>query len=656
MASVPAAFGWRIGVDGWGVSFLTIFLSMIAGLVLYFTLGCAVLRAVVPEYSARLRLGESGHAGEVAIMTAVCDLGAHMGVLVSYGTSPLRVALVVVSAVFFIYPVYFLVTTLWTLQPEVRAALAGKQRLNTVYFANARRKIASWSEYMPVTISLAVYTEANEVIFSTIRDCLAAVAEYQRVTGRQANLLVSDDGIAKFLNAPLSAATLAGATGAAAERLDFYRRHGIAFVARPLAGRRGKFKKAGNLNYTYGLARHLAQGITLDHLTGPGGAYEGGWAEGRIVVHELICLLDKDSGLAPGVLTATAPEFAADPKLAFTQHVTGASNPDENYFTWLQARFTSAIYGIALASKALQGLQVHIMGHSAFLRRSFLEETGDWPEDRVSEDYAKALEAYQANWHGKFIAFPGLAFTEQVTASFGEETDKQQRYCYGMTELTQDRRPYLPLPMRADLMIHHFSYINLAAALPVVLLLLATHQIYYLFAGMLVNGLIFLVLPVVQGCLLSSVLGLRGLSDAVRFFALNGLAFVGHSYAMLTGHWIFFSDAYRGTYEPFPATSVDRVEHSVAAGWALLKGYARKNAPAVAAYFLVVLGCLSVLQDQPPHIVRPFVVAFVIGHAVAPIALTPQLFAWSRQLSQASLARRWNVLRSKVAESRRSIP
>jgi hypothetical protein len=346
----------------------------------------------------------------------------------------------------------------------------------------------------------------------------------------------------------------------------------------------------------------------------------------------LICQLDKDSGIAPGVLAATAPEFAADPSLAFTQHVTRASNPDENYFTWLQALFTDSVYRVALPAKALQGLQVHLMGHSACLRRSFLEATGDWPEDRVSEDYAKALEAYDRGWHGKFIAYPGLNFSEQVCASFAAEADKQQRYCYGMSEVVLDRHPGLGAAMRADLFIHYLSYVNLAAALPVVLVLLLTHQIYYLFAGMLVNALIFLVLPVFQGLALKDALHLARPAHAIRFFALNGLAFVGYSYTIATGHWAYYKDARRGSYEPFKATSVDQVEHSLKAGLRLLKGYARKHPPALAAYLAIAIGCLTVLADQPPHLIRPLVATFVLGHAIAPLALTPQLFAWPGRL------------------------
>ncbi|MDR0592232.1 MAG: hypothetical protein LBG60_03015 [Bifidobacteriaceae bacterium] len=627
LAATAAALVWRTGLVHAGAGFLVVFATMMAGLTLYFTAGCAVLRALWGDYLGRLRLAERGHAGETAIIALACDLAAHGAVLMIYGPAPANLALLAVSAVFFVYPVHFLVTTLWTLQPEVRAALTGALRLSTPYFANVPRRVRDRSEYLPVTVSVAVHTESNEVVFATILGALRAIAVFRHATGRAANLVVSDDGLAKLLGAPLSAAALAGADGRARERIDFYRRHQIALVARPLAGRRGKFKKAGNLNYSYAVARRLAQGADPAVLFGPDGPCHGGWAEGEICFHDVICLLDKDSGLAPGVLAATVPEFSADPTLAFTQHVTRASNPGENYFTWLQARFTDTIYRIALPGKALQGLQVHLMGHSAFLRRSFLEATGDWPEDRVSEDYAKALEAYEAGWHGKFIAFPGLDFTEQVCACFGEEADKQQRYCYGMSEVTLERRPLLPLAMRADLLIHYLSYTNLAAALPLVLILLVTHQIYYLFAGMVVNALIFLVLPVVQGCALKTVTRLRSTAEAARFFALNGLAFVGYSYTMASGHWIYFTDAYRGAYEPFKATSVDRLEHSFAAGLALLKAYARKNAPAVVASAAVMLGCALVMADQPPHLIRPLVSIFVAGHALAPLVLTPQLFA-----------------------------
>jgi cellulose synthase/poly-beta-1,6-N-acetylglucosamine synthase-like glycosyltransferase len=541
--------------------------------------------------------------------------------------TPAKAALVSVSAVFFIYPVHFLVTTLWTLQTEVRNVLTGRVRISTASYTNVRRPVYGYGEYLPITVNVPVYTEANEVIFETLLGALAAVKQYQRATGQLANVVVCDDGLAKMLNLPLSERALAMATGPAAERIAFYRQHGIGFVARPAANRPGKFKKAGNLNFTYGLSRALGSGAEVLALTAPGGAFEGGWAEGNVTIHELICLLDKDSGMVPGVLEATAPEFWADPNLAFTQHVTKASNPDENYFTWLQARFTETIYRVCLPSKALQGLQVHLMGHNAFLRRSFLEGTGDWPEDRVSEDYAKALEAYSNGWHGKLIDFEGLEFTEQVCSSFSEEATKQRRYCYGMSELIMDRHPLLRGTIKADLVIHYLSYINLGAALPMVLALLFSGQVYYLFAGMVVNSLIFMVVPVLQAQALGKAAGFGQLRETVVFFALSGLAFVGYSHAMLAGHWTYLVDSYKGTYEPFTATSVAKIEHSRAAGWALLKNYARDNWVAAVAIGMVAIGSVALLYDQPPHIIRPIMAFFLLGHVLAPLLLTPQLFA-----------------------------
>ncbi|MDR0366406.1 MAG: hypothetical protein LBH68_06245, partial [Bifidobacteriaceae bacterium] len=119
VVTVPAQFAWQAGFTG-PAAFMVIFLVMVAGLLIYFTAGCAILRSAVSNYAARLALGERGHAAETTAMALVCDLGAHGAVLVSWGVTPAKAALVSVSAVFFIYPVHFLVTTLWTLQTEVR--------------------------------------------------------------------------------------------------------------------------------------------------------------------------------------------------------------------------------------------------------------------------------------------------------------------------------------------------------------------------------------------------------------------------------------------------------------------------------------------------------------------------------------------------------
>jgi cellulose synthase/poly-beta-1,6-N-acetylglucosamine synthase-like glycosyltransferase len=671
--AVPAALGFSMGVIHWDFYFLVLFASMLLGASLYFTLGERFLRVLIDGYAERLRLGEPGHASEVFVIALICNLGLHVATLLAYGVHTWSVVLVSLSALFFTYPSYYLINVLWNNQLEVRRITAGKIALNTRFYANAPRKVAGTEQYLPVTISLPVYTESNEVIFKTISSCLEAIDNFKQKTGLSANLLISDDGLAKLLGGICTARGLTSCGNQAAERIAFYRAHNIAFVARPVLNRRGKFKKGGNLNYTYAVAQSLRNGVSLATLFGPGGTFVGGYAEGEIVLHDLILMLDKDSGLAPDILTATVPEFTADPSLAYTQHATRSANEDMNYFTRSMSRFTDVLYRISLPSKALQGLQVPLMGHNAFLRRSFLEATGGWAENRVSEDYAKAQDAYLNGWHGKFIAYPGMDFSEYVCQNFVEETEKQSRYSYGISEVVFARAwdclrlafggvvgtiidgqggrggvgrsgrransliafSHSPVTRfhspahTGDMMVYYLSYFNLGAAVPMTLLLLYTHQIYYLFAGILINIVIFWLVPSLHALLLGRASGFRGARGAGAFaqYAVIGIAFLGHAYSMMKGFFVYLSDKLRDSYEPFAATNVDEIERVFRQGVRILGKYYRKNLPGLAVTVCIVLGCLTVLQDIPPHIIRPFIVLFLMCYVLAPVIFTPQLYA-----------------------------
>jgi hypothetical protein len=626
---VPLVLLVQRGLDWWSLGFLALFASMLFGLALYFLAGTAVLRRTVRDYRLRLGLGMRGHASEAFIMATVCNGGVHLAALLSYQIYPFKALMVALSLLFFTYPVYFLVNTLWNLQSEVRGVNSGRLRINSDFFANVplrERHAPSLGGYLPVTVLLPVYTECNAVIFKTVDACREACASYTRATGTPANLVVADDGLAPMLGGSLALATLQGASGRAAERIGYYRRHNVAFVARPAGGRKGKFKKGSNLNYVHALEAALRSGLGAGTLFSPGGAFAGGWAEGEICVHDLILLLDKDSIPAPGILAATAPEFVQDPGLAFTQHVSRAANADETFFSAILGHFNDMVYRVALPNKALQGLQVHLMGHNAFIRKSFLELSGGWSEHRVSEDYAKSLDAYRMGWHGKYIAFEGMEFTEHVCSGFTEETGKQLRYSYGITEVVLGGGHRLPFAHYADLVVYYCSYFNLAAALPTILLLLASHQIYYLFAGMLINAFIFLVFPIAHALLLKRSIGFSGCFDVVRYFLLNGLAFLGHTYSMLRGFCAYARDIVLDRYEPFGATSVDSVDPSFRAGLRALGAYYRSNAPVVIVSVLLAFGCVMVLRDIPPHVIRPLIVVFLLAHVAAPVLLTPQLY------------------------------
>jgi cellulose synthase/poly-beta-1,6-N-acetylglucosamine synthase-like glycosyltransferase len=662
LGALPALFGFRLSMDGWGVDFLTIFASIFLGLILYFSVGVLFLRLIIPGYLKKIRLGDTGHAGEVLIISIFCNLLMHAATLLSYGVYAWNIFLIVTSTVFFTYPMYYLTNTLWNMQPEIRRIDSGKYRINTRFFANIPRETNSPEDYLPITISIPVYTESNEVIFQTIRSCLSAIRQFRERTGRAANLLISEDGLAKMLGGSVTAAALENPTAQAAERIAFYRANGIAFVARPVSGRKGKFKKGSNLNYTYDLARRMAAGENPQTLFAADGDFAGGYAEGVIAVHDLILMLDKDSGIVPGILEATAPEFSADPLLAYTQHATASANENLNYFTRVMSRFNDILFKIALPNKSLQGLQVPLMGHNAFIRKDFLEKSGGWAEDRVSEDFSKAIDAYAMGYHGKYIAYPGLDFTEYVCQHFVEETEKQSRYSYGVSELLFGgqssaakkrkalKNPNDPKPLKdsgritvahvMDMLIYYFSYFNLGAAVPTMLLLLFTHQIYYLFAGILINFVIFWFCPSVQVKLLGRSSGFSGLFSAFGNFALIGFTFFGHGYSMLRGLFVYLNDRIRRRYEPFGATNVETVERSFKLGMRILYAYYRKNLPGLATAVLIFYGCLMVLGDIPPHIIRPLIVAFLMTYVLAPVFLTPQIFSRSSKQKRRSSERK----------------
>jgi hypothetical protein len=100
-----------------------------------------------------------------------------------------------------------------------------------------------------VTIQMPVYKEGlHAVIEPTIRSIKAAMSTYE-LQGGTANIFVNDDGMQLLSEQE------------ATERQDFYDEHNIGWVARPkhnpnpknegetAFNRRGKFKKASNMNY-----------------------------------------------------------------------------------------------------------------------------------------------------------------------------------------------------------------------------------------------------------------------------------------------------------------------------------------------------------------------------------------------------------------------
>lgn len=102
-----------------------------------------------------------------------------------------------------------------------------------------------------ITIQMPVYKEGMEsVIIPTVKSLQAAISYYES-RGGTASIFINDDGIRAGISEEEVQA-----------RRDFYHDHNIGWVARPKDGednfvRKGKFKKASNMNFALNLSQKL---------------------------------------------------------------------------------------------------------------------------------------------------------------------------------------------------------------------------------------------------------------------------------------------------------------------------------------------------------------------------------------------------------------
>ncbi|MGI6743653.1 MAG: protein kinase domain-containing protein [Eubacteriales bacterium] len=580
----------------------------------------------------------------IYVIVLVIDAAAHGVLFFLHGITLLSFFRSFLSFLFFIYPLHYVADSLWSLRPSVCGILSGQTLINRKYYMNTVRKEVEREQLLPVTVSIPVYLESNEIIFDTMRQALAAAKRYSEFSGEPCNVVVSDDGIAPLLGGSctkekadaliyalkIKDPALTLQKRKAAERIRFYRANEIAFAVRPAEGRAGHFKKASNLNYTLKLGKAAEGGSVREELTRKEGAFAGGYFEGDITANEIILLLDKDSGVPAGIIEAILPEFAEDEKLAYVQCATNAVNLEENYYTRATGRHGNSLFNKIWPCKALQGFFVPLVGHNVFIRKSLLEKSGLWAENRVSEDYDKALCLYGMGYHGKYAQIHGLEFTEYTSRTFTEETGKQRRYAYGLFELLFDGTVFSGKLRGCDvfyMLLYFCSLINQVMLLPTVLIESYFGNIHLLWAGFLFCMLCFIIFPLIRTIVMRRCLGrehLAGFGDTL----IIAVSFVGHSYSAFAGACRYLINKIGKIKTPFPTTNVDRLGYSFSDGAGLLFRYIRKNPFFIAIAFLCLDRGIFLLTLKELEPVTTFTYCYILFCAVlAPVLLTPQLYS-----------------------------
>ncbi|KAK0720786.1 glycosyl transferase family group 2-domain-containing protein [Lasiosphaeris hirsuta] len=361
-----------------------------------------------------------------------------------------------------------------------------------------------------VTIQMPVYKEGlGAVIRPTVISLKAAISTYE-MQGGSANIFVNDDGM-----------QLISDEGGLARR-DFYEEHNIGWVARPAHDpkpspksggrpflRRGKFKKASNMNYALHISNRVEEKLEVVNRAGPwtseheNAAFQQcladvleeddgrTWADGNIRVGDYILLIDSDTRVPQGCLLDAVSEMEQSPDVAITQFSSGVMNVTGSYFengvTW----FTNLIY-LAITFAVSSGDACPFVGHNAMLRwtaiqdaAAFEDEDGYekfWSESHVSEDFDMALRLQVAGYSLRYAAYTGDGFKEGVSLTVYDELARWEKYAYGCNELLFHplrfwitRGPFtplfrhfifsgIPLPKKITICAYIGTYYAIAAA------------------------------------------------------------------------------------------------------------------------------------------------------------------------------------------------
>lgn len=325
---------------------------------------------------------------------------------------------------------------------------------NSKYYSACRPSQLQNSTLPHLTIQCPVYKEGLQaVIAPTVRSLKRAMAFYE-LQGGTSNLFVNDDGLQLIDEKERKA------------RIEFYDDYNIGWTARPPHGfrgfqRRGKFKKASNMNFALRLSCKVEEKMArmsssnrcndddrdqtyaqtlLDVLREAGGA---AWADGIIQIGDYILIVDSDTRVPEDAFLDAVSEMEQSPEVGILQFSSAVMQVVNNFFENGITFFTNLIYS-AIRYTVSNGDVAPFVGHNAILRWSalqsvsFIDEDGFekfWSESHVSEDFDMSLRLQCAGYIIRLAAWARDGFKEGVSLTVYDELARWEKYAYGCNEL-----------------------------------------------------------------------------------------------------------------------------------------------------------------------------------------------------------------------------
>jgi hypothetical protein len=390
----------------------------------------------------------------MTLVLVTVSLGAawrQLAIEVSVDNNYLRLALIALFPIQIFFTLFFAQVIVGCL-----AQIFGPIRQLTINskFYSARPPPRLRSSVLPhVTVQCPVYKEGlSGVIAPTVKSIKQAMSTYE-LQGGSANMFVNDDGLQLISEEDRRA------------RIEFYADHSIGWVARPKHGengflRRGKFKKASNMNFALMVSCKVEEKLEAIQRTpdwsqhDEAQAYERSlkevleedgraWADGNIRIGDYILLIDSDTRVPADCLLDAVSEMELSPDVGIMQFSSGVMQVVHTYFENGITFFTNLIYS-AIRYTVSNGDVAPFVGHNAILRWSAIQQVSYededgyekfWSESHVSEDFDMSLRLQCSGYIIRLAAWAGEGFKEGVSLTVYDELARWEKYAYGCNEL-----------------------------------------------------------------------------------------------------------------------------------------------------------------------------------------------------------------------------
>ncbi|KAI1207193.1 glycosyl transferase family group 2-domain-containing protein [Annulohypoxylon truncatum] len=422
------------------------------------------LEAAAPEPEQRKTKLSSPCIVGVTLALCICCMGLGLRSLayeVETDGSYVRLALIAVIPVEMWVAMFFfqsLITNLF----QTFGPISAVDKNSRFYSGKPPRRLNREIQSLPhVTIQMPVYKEGlRGVIIPTIQSLKQCISTYE-MQGGSANIFVNDDGMQLIPE------------DEAQTRREFYDEHNIGWVSRPKHNpkpeddsrpflRRGKFKKASNMNYAMMVSNRVEDKLVQVPRTPHWSqaeeqvAYEQclaevlqedegrTWAEGNIRIGDYILIIDSDTRVPQDCLLDAVSEMEQSPQVAILQFSSGVMRVTTSFFEGGVTWFTNLIYS-AITFVVANGDACPFVGHNAILRWSAIQDAASyqdedgyekfWSESHVSEDFDMALRLQCAGYDLRFASYTGEGFQEGVSLTVYDELARWEKYAYGCNEL-----------------------------------------------------------------------------------------------------------------------------------------------------------------------------------------------------------------------------